>query len=98
MDVQLPGSVLLAIIALLCTAVVQAMLMARYRRTLECRLDEAHATIRALNAQLHEATQPPAQFARSRLRHLAVDRFIRLRLAAPRRTPLPVVADSGYRG
>ena len=42
----------------------------------------------ALRERLAEATRPPAQFARMRLRESAVYRFARLRRAVPRRSPL----------
>lgn len=85
------GLAILAIIALLSAAVVQAMLLSRYRRDLESRLDAAQAAIRALNARLDEATRPPTQFARMHMRQVAMDRFVRLRLAAPRRARLTAV-------
>jgi hypothetical protein len=93
-EAPLPALALLAMIALLFVAVLQVMLIARYRRTLEMQLDEANATIRALRARLDEATRPPTQFARMRLRRVAVDRFARLRLAAPRRSPAPEIPDT----
>ncbi len=55
-------------------------------RELEARLDDAHAEINGLRARLADATRPPTQFARMRIRQVAVHRFARLRLAAPRRT------------
>ena len=55
-------------------------------RELEARLDDARAQIAALRARLTDATRPPTQFARMRMREVAVNRFARLRLAAPRRT------------
>lgn len=55
------------------------------RRQLERQLADAHAEIDALRARLAEATRPPTQFARMHMRAVAVDRFARLRLAAPRR-------------
>lgn len=90
MDAQLPG---LAMITLLFVAVLQVMQLVRYRRALETELDEAHATIRVLSARLDDATRPPTQFARMRLRRAAVDRFARLHLAAPRRRHVPEAAD-----
>lgn len=74
----------LATIALLFAAVVQAMLLARHRRELETRLERADAEMAALRERLTEATRPPTQFARMRLRESAVYRFARLRRAAPR--------------
>jgi hypothetical protein len=76
----------LATIALLGVAVVQAMLLSRHRRRVEARLDEAYAEVDALRERLAEATRPPAQFARMRLRESAVYRFARLRRADPRRS------------
>lgn len=83
----------LATIALLFAAVVQVMLLARHRRRIEARLDQAHAEMDALRERLAEATRPPAQFARMRLRESAVYRFARLRRAAPRRSRLTDVAE-----
>jgi hypothetical protein len=56
------------------------------QRELEAQLDDARAQIAELRADLRDATRPPAQFARMRMRQVAVHRFARLRLAAPRRT------------
>jgi hypothetical protein len=53
---------------------------------LEAQLDDARAQIASLRADLRDATRPPAQFARMRMRQVAVHRFAKLRLAAPRRT------------
>jgi hypothetical protein len=75
----------LATIALLFVAVVQVMLLARHRRELEARLGRAHADLDALRERLDEATRPPMQFARMRLREGAIYRFARLRRAVPRR-------------
>ena len=85
----------LATIALLFAAVVQVMLLARHRREVEARLAKAHAETEALRARLAEATRPPTQFARMRLRESAVDRFARLRRAAPRRTRVPQLSEIG---
>ena len=85
----------LATIALLFAAVVQVMLLARHRREVEARLAQAHAEMDALRARLAEATRPPTQFARMRLRESAVDRFARLRRAAPRRTRVPQLSEIG---
>jgi hypothetical protein len=92
-EAHLPGLALFAMIALLFVSLLQAMVLARYRRTLESQLDEAHSTIRALRARLDDATRPPTQFARMRLRRVAVDRAARLRLAAPRGSQLADVSD-----
>ena len=56
------------------------------QRDLEARLDAAQAEIARLRAHLTDATRPPTQFARMRMRAVAVNRFGRLRLADPRRT------------
>jgi anti-sigma-K factor RskA len=58
-------------------------------RELESRLAGAHAEISALRARLSDATRPPTQFARAHMREVAVDRFARLRRAAPRRSNHP---------
>jgi hypothetical protein len=55
-------------------------------RELEAQLDQARAQIASLRTALRDATRPPTQFARMRMRQVAVHRFARLRLAAPRRT------------
>jgi hypothetical protein len=95
--VEAPAQALaaLATIALLFAAVVQVMLLARHRREVEARLAKAHAEMEALRARLAEATRPPTQFARMRLRESAVDRFARLRRAAPRRTRVPQLSEIG---
>ena len=67
------------------TLYVLSLRVAR-ERELEAQLDEARAEIGALRSALRDATRPPAQFARMRMRQVAVHRFARLRLAAPRRT------------
>jgi hypothetical protein len=79
----------LATIALLGAAVVQVMLLARHRREVETRLDQAQAEMDALRDRLADATRPPAQFARMRLRESAVHRYARLHRAVPRRPALP---------
>jgi hypothetical protein len=78
----------LATIALLFAAVLQVMLLARHRRDIEERLGRAESEMRALRERLDEATQPPTQFARTRMRESAVYRFARLRRAVPRRVAL----------
>jgi type II secretory pathway pseudopilin PulG len=95
--VEAPAQALaaLATIALLSAAVVQVMLLARHRREVEARLAQAHAEMDALRARLAEATRPPTQFARMRLRESAVERFARLRRAAPRRTRAPQLSEIG---
>jgi len=57
-------------------------------RELEEELGAAHTEIASLRIRLAEATRPPTQFARTHMREVAVDRFARLRLAAPRRSRL----------
>ena len=57
-------------------------------RELEEELGAAHTEIAVLRTRLTEATRPPTQFARTHMREVAVDRFARLRLAAPRRSRL----------
>jgi hypothetical protein len=83
----------LATIALLFVAVLQVMLLARHRRELEARLGRAHDEMDLLHRRLDEATRPPVQFARMRLREGAMYRFGRLRRAAPSRSRVPDVAD-----
>lgn len=95
MEAPLPGLALMAIIALLFVSVVQVLAIARYRQSLESELVDAHATIRALRRRLDDATRPPTQFARMRLRRVAVDRFARLRLAVPPRSARPESLDGG---
>jgi hypothetical protein len=85
----------LATIALLFAAVVQVMLLARHRREVEARLDEAYAEMDALRERLDEATRPPTQFARMRLRESAAYRFARLRRAVPRHIRVPQLTESG---
>ena len=77
---------LLAIALLLVATLYVVSLRNARQRALEARLDEANVEIASLRARLADATRPPAQFARMRMRAVAVDRFARLRLAAPRRT------------
>jgi hypothetical protein len=83
----------LATIALLFLAVVHVMVLARHRRELEERLGRAHAEMDILRLRLDEATRPPTQFARMRLRERAVHRFGRLRRAAPRRSRAPDLTE-----
>ena len=83
----------LATLALLFLAVLHAMLLARNRRQLEWRLWEAYAEQERLRHRLAEATRPPMQFARMRLREDAVVRFARLRRAVPRRRRASDVAQ-----
>jgi hypothetical protein len=84
----------LATITLLFVAMVQVMLVARHRRELEARLERAHAEMNTLRRRLAEATRPPTQFARMRMREYAVYRFARLRRAVPRRSRAPDVAEA----
>jgi hypothetical protein len=84
-DVSVHNLGALATIVLLFLAVVHVLLLARHRRQLENRLGEARAEVEVLRHRLAEATRPPAQFARMRLREEAIFRFARLRRAVPRR-------------
>ena len=97
MDTPAQALAALVTIALLSAAVVQVMLLARYRREVEARLEQAHAEMDALRERLDEATRPPAQFARMRLRESAVYRFARLRRAAPRRSRRVDVTEAATR-
>lgn len=54
------------------------------QRELEAQLRAAHREIERLQARLAEATRPPTQFARMRVRQVAVERLARLRLARGR--------------
>jgi type II secretory pathway pseudopilin PulG len=94
--VDAPAQALAALvtIGLLSAAVVQVMLLARHRREVEAQLDQAYAEMDALRQRLDEATRPPTQFARMRLRESAVDRFARLRRAVPRRTRVPQLSET----
>jgi len=83
----------LATIALLFIAVGQVMVLARHRRELEERLGRADAEIATLRLHLDEATRPPMQFARMRMRERAMYRFGRLRRAVPRRSRMPDLAE-----
>lgn len=87
MEAQLRELAVLAVLACL-FVVTHYVLSARIarQRELESRLDAARAEIDALHARLTDATRPPTQFARVHMRQVAVDRFVRLRLAAPRRS------------
>ncbi|HEY8169784.1 MAG TPA: hypothetical protein VIH24_01640 [Candidatus Limnocylindria bacterium] len=93
MDDQMRVLAALAVLACL-FVVTHHVVTARIarQRELESRLDDARAEIAALRARLVEATRPPTQFARMHMRGVAVDRFVRLRIAAPRRSRL-VTAD-----
>lgn len=84
----------LATIALLFLAVVHVMVLARQRRDLEARLSRAQSEMDILRGRLDEATRPPTQFARMRLRERAVHRFGRLRRATPRRSRVPDVTEA----
>ena len=84
---------ILAMIALLFVAVVLVMLVERQRRALEERLRAARAETDNLRLRLADATRPPTQFARLRLREGAVQRFARLRRAVPHRTRPPSAAE-----
>jgi len=92
-DARLSEIAFLAALACL-LFVIHYVLSARIarQRELESRLDAARAEIATLRARLTDATRPPTQFARMHMRGIAVDRFLRLRLAEPRRTRL-IAAD-----
>jgi len=92
-DAPLRELAALATIALLFVAVGQVMVLARHRRELEDRLSRADAEIEALRVHLDQATRPPMQFARMRMRERAMYRFGRLRRAAPRRR-MPDLAET----
>lgn len=95
MEAPVRDLAVLATIALLFVAVVHVMLLARHRRELEARLSRAHAEVDSLHRRLADATRPPTQFARMRLRERAVDRFGRLRRAVPRRSRLRDGTEGG---
>ena len=86
MDAQLREIAVLAVLACLFVA-THHVISARIaqERELESRLNEARTEIASLRSRLTDATRPPTQFARMHMREVAVDRFVRLRLAAPRR-------------
>ena len=84
-DAQLRDLAILATLALLFVMTLHLMTLTRHRSELVARLSAADREIEALRTSLADATRPPTQFARMRLRAVAVDRFARLRLAAPRR-------------
>jgi hypothetical protein len=84
-DVQLRDLAILATLGLLFVMTLELMSLTRERRALDARLAAAHREISALRDRLIEANRPPTQFARMRMRAVAVDRFARLRLATPRR-------------
>ena len=83
----------LATIALLVAAVLQVMLLARHRREVEARLDEAREELDMLRERLDDATRPSAQFARMHLRETAVYRIARLRRAIPHHRRLADVTE-----
>lgn len=93
MEAPVRDLAVLMTIALLFVAVVQVMLLARHRRELESRLSRAHAEMDLLHRQLADATRPPTQFARMRLRERAVSRFGRLGRAVPRRSRTPASTE-----
>ena len=84
----------LATIALLFVAVMEVIVLSRHRRELEARLGRTQAEIEALRLHLAEATRPPMQFARMRMRERAIYRFGRLRRAVPRRSKRPELTES----
>ena len=83
----------LATIALLFLSVVHVMVLARHRRELEEQLSRVHAEMDTLRHRLDDATRPPTQFARMRLRERAVHRFGRLRRAVPRQSRAPDLTE-----
>jgi hypothetical protein len=86
-DAHLRDLTILLAVALLFTLNLYALsLRVARQRELEEELGEAHTEIAALRLRLNDATRPPTQFARMRMRQVAVDRFVRLRLATPRRS------------
>jgi hypothetical protein len=87
-DVELRDLAVLATLALLFVMTLELMALTRERRALDARLAAAHREISGLRERLVEANRPPTQFARMRMRAVAVDRFARLRLATPRRRRL----------
>ncbi len=87
MDAQLREIVVLATLA--CLFVVTHHVISHriaQQHELESKLDAARAEIASLRSRLTDATRPPTQFARMHMREVAVDRFVRLRLARPRRS------------
>lgn len=93
-DAPLRDLAVLATIALLFVAVVQVIVLAQQRRKLEARLIRAQDEMDILRRRLADATRPPTQFARMRLRESAIYRFGRLRRAVPRRPRTPAVAEN----
>ena len=87
MDPYLRDLIILAATTLffVLTLYVLSLRVAR-ERELEAQLERARAEISSLRTDLRDATRPPTQVARMRMRQVAVNRFGRLRLAAPRRT------------
>lgn len=93
METPVRDLAILAMIALLFVAVVLVMLLAQHRRALDDQLAEAHTDMDTLRHRLADATRPPTQFARMRVRDGAVYRFARLRRAVPRRTRWPSIIE-----
>ena len=85
MDAALRDLAALATIALLSVAVILVLRLSYERRRLMAQLEAAHSETQSLRHRLADATRPPTQFARMRLREDAVVRFARLRRAVPRR-------------
>ena len=85
MDAPLRDLAALATIALLSVAVILVLRLSHERRRLMAQLEAAHSETQSLRHRLADATRPPTQFARMRLREDAVVRFARLRRAVPRR-------------
>lgn len=94
MDAPVRDLAALATIALLSVAVIQVIVLARQRRNLEARLSRAQDEANVLRRRLADATRPPTQFARMRLREEAIYRFGRLRRAVPRRPRTPALTEN----
>ena len=93
MEAPVRDLAILTMVVLLFGAVVLVMLVAQHRHALEDQLADADAEIDVLRLRLAEATRPPTQFARMRVRDGALYRFARLRRAVPRRTRRLSVID-----
>lgn len=94
MEAPVRDLAILAMIALLFMAVVLVMLLAQHRHALDDQLADAYAQADTLRHRLADATRPPTQFARMRVRDGAVYRFSRLRRAVPRRARQSVAVEA----
>ena len=94
MEAPLRDLAVLATFALLFVAVAHVIVLARHRRELDARLFRAQREVETLRLHLAEATRPPMQFARMRMRERALYRFGRLRRAVPRRTKRSELTES----